>query len=211
MGRPIFIGLLLYSILYMVKIKSGDLLLLLLYQKGVKEKINEPIQGRTKLVKAIFLFEKEYHTNFINGDTNAFEVILPDFFAWKFGPMSTDVLSDLEFFVNINFIKCVEIKSPCDYEEADELISLRDDYSLDNTSEEEYTECSYELSGVGVSYVEEKILPLVNENQLSLIEDLKKRINRATLKEVLDYTYSKYPEYAEKSIIKDKICHKEVL
>lgn len=195
----------------MSKIKSGDLLLLFLYQSGLNDDINEPVQGRTKLVKSIFLFEKEYYKNFAKGDINAIDIILPDFFAWKFGPMSTDVLSDLEFFVNINFIKCIEIKSSCDYEEADEFISLQDDISLGNNFEEEYTECNYKLSPTGVKYVEVKILPLVNSNQLSLLKDLKKRINRATLKEILDYTYSQYPEYAEKSIIKDKICHKESL
>jgi len=36
-----------------------DILLLLLYSPGVSSQVNEPIAGRTRLVKMLFLFKKE--------------------------------------------------------------------------------------------------------------------------------------------------------
>ena len=35
-----------------------DILLLLLYSPGVTEQINEPIKGRTRILKILFIFKK---------------------------------------------------------------------------------------------------------------------------------------------------------
>src|SRR6266704_668670 len=135
------------------KLKSPDLLLLLLYSKGVGEEYNEPIIGRTRLTKMIFVFEKECLKNF-QKDTNIIdEAKLPEFFAWKFGPMSKDILMDLELFIKIKFIEAKENKNSLAFEEAEEYASFIAETTLEVSEEQEYVELSYSLTDMGKKYV----------------------------------------------------------
>ena len=81
-----------------------DILLLLLYSPGVSDRINEPIIGRTRLVKMLFLFKKEAMQHFSKGtlisDENFYQ-----FFPWNFGPFSSQVFDDLTFFLLRGFIE----------------------------------------------------------------------------------------------------------
>ena len=43
---------------------SKDLILLLLFAKGHENAANEPIRGRTRLMKMVFLFDKEVRRRF---------------------------------------------------------------------------------------------------------------------------------------------------
>ena len=188
-----------------IKLKSGDLLLLLLYSKGVKDATNEPIIGRTRLTKTLFVFNKEFYKDFAKDNTLIPPDSLPEFFAWKFGPMSKEILEDLEFFIKINFVQVKEITNSLAYEEAQEYSYLIENSSLTNESEKEYVEEMYFLTDIGVKYVESEIVPHLSENQQTIIEELKRRFNNASLKQILQYVYEKYPDYIEKSIIKESV------
>ncbi len=187
------------------KLKSSDLLLLMLYTPGRAKEINEPIAGRTRLTKMVFVFEKECYGLFKKDKSILDKDDLPEFFAWKFGPMSKEVLEDLEFFIKIHFIKYDENKNSLAFEEADEYTALIDDSSLGESSEDEYIEYKYSLTSLGLNYMKEKIIPIVTENQINIITELKKRFNQINLNEIINYVYSKYPDYTEKSIIKSKV------
>ena len=45
-----------------------DFLLLLLYSDGVSKALNEPVVGRTRLTKMLFLFKQEILAKFRRGD-----------------------------------------------------------------------------------------------------------------------------------------------
>ena len=57
------------------------------FTHGITGLINEPIVGRTRLVKMLFLFRREVLQHFSRGteitDENFYE-----FFSWNFGPFS---------------------------------------------------------------------------------------------------------------------------
>lgn len=190
------------------KLESGDILLLLLYSKGVKDSINEPIIGRTRLTKTIFIFNKEFYKDFSKDNQLLPFDELPEFFPWKFGPMSKDVLEDLEFFIKINFIAVEEIANSLAYEEAQEYSFLMEDVSLANENEKEYVEEMYYLTDLGMKYIESELLPCLSVSQLRIIEELKKNFNKASLKQILQYVYEKYPDFIEKSLIKDAVLKK---
>ena len=80
------------------QMSSKDLLLCFLYSPGLTEKVNEPILGRTKLTKMMFLFEKEIYNQFF---IDAIDISLPDFRPYHFGPFSNQLFEDLSFFQSI--------------------------------------------------------------------------------------------------------------
>ena len=63
-----------------MKLTGKKLLLLLLYAPSEKEKFNDPISGRTRLMKMVFLFKEELCSDFMKD--KIFEgVDLPEYFA----------------------------------------------------------------------------------------------------------------------------------
>lgn len=175
------------------RLKSGDLLLLLLYVKGSTGKLCEAIAGRTRLLKMIVAFEVELYSDFKKDNEILAKEDLPEFFAWHFGPMSTKVLEDLEFFRKINLIESKDINSITE-EEVEEMASIFDD------SDSEFNEQEYSLTEVGKKYVEQKVISHLSENQILLLEKLKKQFNSVSLYKILTYIYNnkKYEKYIKK-------------
>lgn len=190
-----------------MKLTSGDLLLLFLYSKGTTENYNEPLLGRTRLVKMAYVFDKEIYKDFIK-DKEIEEIDLPKFFEWDFGPMSKDLLQDLEFFKKINFVKAIDEKNTYAFEEAQEFSALAEEYSLDDLQEQEYVTQKYSLTEIGEKYVRENLHINLSVNQKKLLDGLKKRFNEASLTKIIEYVYRKYPESTTKSKIADKILGK---
>ncbi len=188
-----------------MKLTSGDLLLLLFYSKGISLDYNEAILGRTRLIKMVYIFEKEVYKDFIK-EKNLFDDIeLPKFFDWDFGPMSKDVLQDLEFFKKINFIQAEDEKNTFAFEEAQEFSALAEEYSLDDSQEQEYVTQKYFLTETGKKYVEQKLYSILSEKQKIMLDEIKKRFNEASLTKIIEYVYRKYPESTTKSKIANKV------
>src|SRR3989344_6285597 len=70
-------------------LEKSDMILLLLYGRGAKGHFSEPIQGITRLMKLLFLLEKEAGIN------DGFS-----FVPYKMGPFSSEVYPELEFLRN---------------------------------------------------------------------------------------------------------------
>ena len=184
------------------KLTGKDILLLLLYLPGKTDKKNEPIIGRTRLTKMIYIFNKELKNNFDHLD----ESTLPDFFAYDYGPFSKDLLDDIQFFVNIDFVieKVEEIQqTTADYEESEynynEEIGFGNVKSMENDPPNLY---SYRLSEKGIEFVEENILENISKQQKEYLTKFKRKINTLSLDSILSYVYNKYPNAAENSLIR---------
>ncbi len=87
-----------------------DILLLLLYTPGVTGSVNDPISGRTRLTKMLFLFREEALQHFRAGTEINAETFY-EFFAWDFGPFSTQVYDDLLFFLLRGFVEAANAAS----------------------------------------------------------------------------------------------------
>lgn len=184
-----------------MKLTGKKLLLLLLYSPINGDEYNIPITGRTRLMKMVFLFDKELRSEF-EKDSTFEEIDLPEFFGWKYGPFSRDVFNDLEFLVNQQYIK-VDISngSPISAE-LDEYKFWIEDFEEYQTRE--YDEEIFKLENRG----EEKALEMwsrLSDNQKKLMLDFKKVLNKAPLDRILEYVYKKYKkDYTDKSLIREK-------
>lgn len=191
----------------MMKLTGKKFILLLLYTPTNGDKFNIPIAGRTRLMKMAFLFKKELISDF-EKDKTFEDLALPEFFAWKYGPFSGELLNDLEFLVNQNYIKSTSGGTPIDATIAEAEFGEYD-YWVDDMDEfrcREYDEETFELTQEkGVSKAQE-IWGILSENQKKIISEFKKVLNQASLNRILEYVYKKYQKdgYIDKSIIRER-------
>lgn len=191
------------------KIKAKDILLLLLYLPGKNPEINEPIVGRTRITKMMFLFEKELLKNFNNISLDS----LPEFFAYNYGPFSKELLDDIRFFQAINFIKEDVISDGASSEEevGEYVYDIYEDLDLSNEIAIEDVgypgETQFYLTDKGIKFVEDKLLSndQFTDDQLQILKMFKKKINTQSLNQILTYVYKKYEEMTTNSYIRDKI------
>lgn len=183
------------------KFTSKHILLLLLYSPGRREKFNEPIEGRTRIIKSMFLFDKEVKKDFLQ-DTDIELVRFAEFFPWNYGPFSRDIYSDIEFFMNNGFIEDTMSDSEKSEAELNEEANWREDYVLDsdkNVDSESRSEESFQLTPKGYDYTKENIYSSLSDNQKLLIKEFKAKLNSASLRSILRYVYLKYPKYTSMS------------
>ena len=188
---------------------SKDLLMLLLYAKGHKGQLCEPIRGRTRLMKIVFLFEKEIRRNF-----NLEKVIppeaIPDFTPYEYGPFSPRVYTDLEFLVELGFVKVTPVG------EADVLEAERTEYQYwqattgqEAEEDEPFFGEEFSLTKLGKSFVEEGEAGKLTDEQWRILNEFKARCTGASLGALLRYVYTKYGDMTTKSKIRDEILSNE--
>ena len=195
------------------KLTGADYLLLLFYVNGVTKDKCEPIEGRTRITKMMFLFQKEWFDRIhLSEISNAEQLQL--FEAYNYGPFSNDVHEQLDLFTSIGFLnenrKKIKTNKDIDFD-----FALKSDYDnsegLDSDwldSDDGYIMTSYVLTELGANYVEQEIIPQLGfhkKNVLTNLTQLKEQMNSTSLNNILSYVYSKYPEFAKKSKIKEKV------
>ena len=187
------------------RLNGEDYLLLLLYLNN-----KQPIYGAVRLTKMMFLFEKEIAPVLRGIGLNSEN--LPEFIAYNYGPFSKDVYEQIELFKGIKFIQVTNIKAEEEMAEVDDLEEapftdeiINHGYSL-NSDGKYY---KYHILSTGERYVKEAILPDITPEQESILSAFKKKITSLSPKQILKYVYTKYPEYAENSLIKDEVFDNE--
>lgn len=133
----------------------------------------EPIEGRTRMQKLVFLMQQYLDER----DEYSFTSEEYEFIAYDYGPFSKELYDDLDSLSEQGHI--------VDSEE-----ELRD-------GKEKY---DYEIQPTGVDVIENRKDKEGAQEILQLAEDLKSQYNDVLLSELIDYVYSQYPEYAENSI-----------
>ena len=185
---------------------SRDLIMLLLYAKGHSGQTCEPIRGRTRLMKMVFLFGKEVRRRFNLGKVIP-EGALPEFTKYDYGPFSADVFADLEFLVELGFVQARTLGVPFP-EEAQEYEYWQagavpeDDVSGPEAEEE------FSLTPDGRGFVEDELWASLTEHQWAVLDDFKARCTSASLRSLLRYVYAKYPEMTTKSKIRQETLSK---
>ena len=182
-----------------------DILLLLLYAPGKSGMINEPIVGRTRLVKMLFLFKQEAMKHFRAGteinDDNFYR-----FFAWDFGPFSTQVYDDLTFFILRGFVNPTatdEEPLPESAAEWQEWIS-RTGASQNEEDIDPYEEEAFSLTEKGAVFTKQ-MYDLLSNTQRQLLQEFKTRLATAPLRAILRYVYTTYPATIVQSKIKEEV------
>lgn len=119
------------------------------------------------------------------------------------GPFSRDLLNDLEFLINQQYIK-VEISTIIPISaELDEYKYWIEDFEEFQTREYEQELFKLENSGIDKAL---EIWSNLTKNQQKLISEFKNTLNKAPLDRILDYVYKKYLKegYTDKSLIREK-------
>lgn len=183
---------------------SKDLMLLLLHAPGRSGESNVPINGQTRLMKMLFLFEKEIKPRF-NKDAFA-DTAFPGFEAYDYGPYSPKVYADLEWLVNSGFVKVDSSTEEVLDEEHAEFdywtVTQGDDDASDGSS----VGRTFSLTERGERFVR-KMLPKwdLTKDQIAILQEFKTRCVEASLRSLLRYTYTRYPEMTGKSKIKKEL------
>lgn len=192
----------------MLKLSGKHILLLLLYSPGDSGHPNEPFVGRTRIIKMLFLFDKEIKRQFLE-DSHIELISFPEFYAWHYGPFAKDVYDDIEFFINNGFIENRFLDSEKSEIEIEEYENWFKEFLFDDEAEllsNSRNDEQFQLTSKGIKFVEDKIYNQLTENQKKIIIKFKEKINSATLSAIMRYVYMKYPEYTGKSKVKEKYC-----
>ena len=187
------------------KLSSSDYLLLLLDLDN-----QAPIIGAIRLMKMMFLFDKEI-SPVITKKGGSVE-IMPEFIAYDFGPFSKDIYEQIELFENLKFIRTDKVNTNDTTDELDDWetiyaedifdVELKDGYRKLNI---DYSSIKYIIEERGHRYVEQKILPNISTEILTLLTNFKKKIVSITTQQLLYYVYSRYEKYTTESKIKTKV------
>lgn len=187
------------------RLNGKDLVLAFLYSPGKNDLENEPITGRTRLSKMMFLFEQELNKEFFADLINE----LPNFYAYNYGPFSRELFENLDFFISIGFIAPSPTEIPISEAENEES-KVADEESFDDEwgeasfSNSDDVEQNFSLSPKGKKYVENEIWGNFSEVQKDKLRRFKRQINTISLDALLRYVYTKYPDMTENSLIKSK-------
>ena len=171
-----------------------DLILLLLYMPGAKGELEEPIRGRTRLMKMLYLLQEDHKLVDELKLENEF-----NFSAYHYGPFSKDIYDDIEFLENLDLITTSPggLANLIDQDEQELIlrnISLGEsDDDAGGVYEEEY----YCITPSGKQFVIEKLLPSAPNKIQHTIQELKRKLSDVPLSSLLRYVYSKFPESAE--------------
>lgn len=189
-----------------MKLTGKKFILLILFTPDKEGETNIQITGRTRFMKLVFLFDKEVRKDF-EKEKSFEEIVMPKFEPWHYGPFSKDLLHDLEFLINQQYIE-VEISSnapiPAELEEYSFWVE-----NLDEFQSREYDEEIFKLTeNKGVPKAKDIWLLLTNDQKKILVE-FKDALNSASLDRILDYVYKKYQKYGyiDKSVIRKKYLH----
>jgi hypothetical protein len=181
-----------------------DILLILLYSPGQTDQINEPIVGRTRLLKMMFLFREEVLEHFRKG-TEVNEQNFYEFFPWDFGPFSSQVYDDLTFFILRGFVESDQSEEEALPESAAEWDEwLSESGAKDTESQGTYEEESFRLTKKGLDFTK-SLYDTLAVAQKQLLVEFKKRLAPVPLRAILQYVYKTYPDTTEKSKIKGEI------
>lgn len=179
-------------------------MLLLLYSPGSGDQVNEPIAGRTRLVKMLFLFRQEALSHFKKG-TELSEENFYRFFPWNFGPFSSDVYRDLEFFTLRGFVASSASEEEALPESAAEWDRWMSDLDAQDVETDEYEEENFQLTSAGATFVQKRLWSLLSDAQRGFLRQFKNRTARVPLRALLRYVYEKYPDFITKSVIREEV------
>lgn len=133
----------------------------------------EPIEGRTRLQKMVFLMQQRLEER---GD-EPLKSHEYEFFAYDYGPFSKQLYDDLDTLMDQEFIEGEE----------EELSSGNVKYD-------------YHLKSDGSEFVEHQQGTDDARTILELAQEIKTQYNDMLLSDLIDEVYSEYPEYAENSV-----------
>ncbi len=182
----------------------GRLDLLLILLGSDEDSLKAGVGGITRLQKYLFLLETEERVR----PTEGF-----GFEAYKAGPYSARLYDDLEFLENLGLIQSTIVGEATPEESVElERVSFDELLGAESLSDDEvgnasdiFEERRFRLTPSG----REKLTELLSSGDHTAVIDrvqrVKSRFRHRSLSDLLYYIYTKYPEMATESEIRDKV------
>ena len=190
-----------------------DLVMLLLGVDARGEE-SEGLGGITRMQKLLFLLEREEGMR-ATGDGFQFT-------PYKAGPYSAALYDDLQFLENLGLVQ-TEVTSEATEAESAELDLLSFDELIDGGAESEegqavdgmaaadaHEERRYRLTPKGMDHVRKLLGAGMDAARVAAdgIRRVKSRYSELSLSDLLYYVYTKYPEMAVESEIRDQVMRR---
>jgi hypothetical protein len=172
-------------------LETDDAIILLLGAAGATDRDQGRIEGITRLEKLLFLLEQE---------TDADQWLTEDaaFSSNNFGPFSAKAYQEIETLTTADLVEDSAILSE----------SAEDTWETENiigeVTPDPYATRNLTLTAKGKRYYEALLKELPPEAE-EVISQLKRRFGSMPLRRLIRYVYERYPEYTDKSIIRDQI------
>lgn len=186
----------------MAKISRRDLILLIL-GVGTEAKKKAGISGMTRLQKLLFLIKQDVR---LEEKGSGFE-----FEPYIAGPYCAKVYDDLEFLENIGFIES-EVSGEATEVESSEVDFTFEELIGDDSDKlktpDVYDERRFYLTEKGKNRVESLLKSEVFQPVIDGIRKVKSKFGHYSLDDLLYYVYTKYPEMATESEIKDRVLRR---
>lgn len=176
-----------------------DLLLTLLYAPGKSGKDAEPIEGITRLQKLLFLLQRDIGPKQLVKEAEAYQ-----YKAYKMGPYSEQLRSDLEELESAAIVVTERLNYwlPDDGDGVPEKSADFDTPTRETKRVESYRfSLSADLGQQIGKDLWDSLAPKVREE----LAAFKAFFNSLSLRQLLIFTYEKYPEFTEASTIKKQL------
>jgi len=132
----------------------------------------EPIEGRTRLQKMVFLMQKQFEEAGVDPTQSANYEFVP----YDYGPFSKELYADLDDLTE------------------HEMVESREEPIRDGTK------YNYEIQEAGREFIEQQIPKEEAQMIIEVAAEIKDEYNDVLLSDLIEDVYSEYPKYAENSI-----------
>ena len=168
---------------------APDLILLLMVAPSRWPQAENRINGITRLEKLLFLIEKEHGEHIGLEEPFQFE-------SYHYGPYSRAVYEAVELLEEANLLEEYRQLTDSNLDRAEELL-----YS-DTATELSY-ERQFALTSDGETVA--SYLASIHSQVYERISKLKDQYGGLTLQNLIYHVYTQYPDYTEKSVIRDQV------
>jgi len=171
-------------------IETDDLIVLLLGAPGPSGAKPGRLEGITRLEKLVFLVEKEREPEWLTEEA--------DFTSHNFGPFSSKIYTAVDTLAAADLIRdsAVFSDSTEDAWEAENVIG--------ESPADPYATRDFELTERGQRYYQallRELPPRVEDD----LKEFKARFSTIPLRQLVRYVYERYPDFTDKSLIRDDI------
>lgn len=180
---------------------------LLLIGLGANDHLDNSLGGITRLQKYLFLLERE------GGVTAAGKGFT--FEPYKAGPYSSKVYDDLEFLENLGLLHSEVTANSTEWERPEvERLTFDQLLGTDGGGDEgaggadAYEERRFKLTDKGADHVRRLLADPQFKPVVDGIRKIKSRFGNHSLSDLLYHVYTKYPEMATESEIRDKVLRR---
>jgi hypothetical protein len=170
-------------------IETDDVIVLLLGAPGGTEAPGS-LEGVTRLEKLIFLLERET-------PVRSWLTEVADFRSDRFGPFSAEIYKAIDSLWAYGLLED-SARFAEDSEDRWETVNVV------GKDVDEYTTRTFKLTERGVRYYDALIAELPKDAE-AVLRSFKEQFARLPLRQLVRYVYERYPEYTDKSEIRDKI------